>query len=433
MTPNPLKRRVLLIVEAANPEWVSVPLVGWSLATALARRHEAHIVTQIRNRDAFLRAGLVEGQDFTAIDSEAFAKPMWALGEKLRMGQGKGWTMLQAISAVSYPYFEQLAWKTFGDAIKAGEYDLVHRITPLSPTISSSLAKKCAKANVPFLLGPLNGGVPWPKGFDSERRREKEWLSYLRSAYKLLPGRKSTLKHASAIIAGSLHTKGEVPAKYQDKTVFIPENAIDPERFNAMAEHKARPVRACFIGRMVPYKGPDMLIDAALPLVDAGKLELDLIGDGPMTPHLKAMADGHDGIRFHGWQAHGDVQKILAECNVMAFPSVREFGGGVVLEAMAVGVPPLIVDYAGPGELVSDGIGYKAPLGSRREIVEGFHNALSDLCEKPDELAKVGAAGRAFVEAHFTWDQKARQVSRVYDWVLDGGAKPDVFDGALNP
>ncbi|WGW04449.1 glycosyltransferase family 4 protein [Tropicibacter oceani] len=421
---NPVKRpRVLAIAEAANPEWVSVPLVGWSLATALRDVADVHIVTQVRNRDAFLRAGLREGSDFTAIDSEAFARPMWKLAERLRMGEGKGWTMVQAINAISYPHFERLVWKRFGDAITAGEYDVVHRITPLSPTISSSLAGKCAAAGVPFVLGPLNGGVPWPKGFEAERRAEKEWLSYIRSAYKLLPGRGATLRHASAVLAGSRHTAAEVARPGKDKIVYIPENGIDPARFNRCAAPTGV-LRGGFVGRLVPYKGPDMLIEAAAPLLRAGRMKLEIIGDGPMMPALKALAQGLEGITFHGWKPHQEVQDILASCHLLTFPSIREFGGGVVLEAMALGVVPMIVDYAGPGELVTSEVGIKVPCGTRQEIAQGFAEALTALADDPGPLPAMAQAARDRVQSHFLWSAKARQVARVYDWVLAGRPAP---------
>lgn len=420
--------RVLVIAEAANPEWVSVPLVGWSLAQALRGVADVHLVTQIRNRDAILRAGLVEGRDFTAIDSEALARPAWKLAQALRMGEGKGWTMVQAVNALSYPWFERLVWRRFGAEIRRGDWDIVHRVTPLSPTVASPLVPKVRAAGVPFVLGPLNGGVPWPAGFDAERRREREWLSYLRGAYRLLPGQRGTLA-ADAILAGSRHTAGELPARVQGRCIYIPENAIDPARFWRQAAHAAAGqdggvLRACFIGRMVPYKGPDMLLEAAAPLLAAGRMVLDMVGDGPMLEGLRRDAAGFgDAVRFHGWLDHEKVQDVAAGCSVLAFPSIREFGGGVVVEAMALGLVPLIVDYAGPGELVLPGTGVKVPIGPRDSIIAGVRAGLERLAADPAARAEMGAAARARVLALLTWQAKAAQVAEVYDWVR--GLRPD--------
>ncbi len=413
-----------MLAEAANPDWVSVPLVGWSLARALDEVADVHLVTQVRNRAAILNAGLVEGVDFTVIDSERLAKPMWALGRALRMGEGKGWTALQAVGAVSYPYFERLVWQRFGQDLAHGMYDVVHRVTPLSPTQNSPLAARCAALGIPFVLGPLNGGVPWPRAFDAARRAEREWLSYARGAYRMLPGRARMLAAAGAILAGSRHTASEIPDRHRDKVIWLPENAVDPARFSRVAARADGPLRACFIGRMVPYKGPDMLLQAAAPLLRDGRLVLDMIGDGPMMGALRAQAASLGaGVTFHGWLAHAQVQDVASRSQVFAFPSVREFGGGVVLEAMALGLAPLVVDYAGPGELVRTGTGYTVPLGDRAAIVDGFTAALARLADRPDEVAATGAAARAEVLAHFTWSAKAAQVAQVYDWVL--GRRPD--------
>lgn len=423
-TPAPTspRRRVLVIAEAANPEWVSVPLVGWSLYAALRDVADVHLVTQVRNREAILRAGLREGIDFTAIDSEAIERPFWKLASVLRMGQGKGWTVTTALSSLTYPYFERLVWARFRADLQARRYDLVHRITPLSPTVVSPIAARCRSIDIPFVVGPLNGGVPWPPGFDRERRREREWLSYVRGLYKLLPGRSRMLAASSAIIVGSRHTGTEIPARYRDRMIYLPENAIDPARFNRRAAQRTEGVlRACFVGRLVPYKGPDMLIEAVAPLARSGRIRLDIVGEGPLRQDLETLVQslGVGGaVTFHGNVPHRAVQEILCENNVLAFPSVREFGGGVVLEAMSLGVVPVIVDYAGPGELVTAETGFKVPIGSRAEIIEALRHRLESLAADPSPLPAMGLRGIEEVARNFTWSAKARRVTEIYEDVL---------------
>ncbi len=419
--------KILLIAEACNPEWTSVPLEGWAHSQAIARATDAHLVTQIRNRDALLRAGLLETQDFTAINSEAVAAPLHKFASAIRGGAGKGWTTNTAVEAFAYYYFEHLVWKTFGTRIKSHHYDVVHRLTPLSPTVPSLLAKKCARAGVPFTLGPLNGGVPWPREFDTARRKEKEWLSYIRSAYRLLPGHRSTLQHAAAIIVGSADTCKQIPARHQHKTFYIPENAIDPQRFNITRQHSAqKPLRAVFVGRLVPYKGADMLLEAAAPLIRDGLLTVNIIGDGPQMPELQALVKTqniHHGVKLSGWVPHTQLQNELAQADIFTFPSIREFGGAVVIEAMAVGLVPIVVNYAGPSELVSDRTGFRVPLGSRAQIIAGFHKILLQLAQHPEQIDALAPAALRRAHEHFTWPVKAQQLLKVWDWVTNAKEK----------
>jgi len=429
--------RVLLIAEAANPEWVSVPLVGWSLCDAIRRLCATHLVTHVRNREAIVRAGLVEGRDFTAIDSEAVAAPIYRLATLVRGGEGVGWTSLTALSALSYYYFEHLVWKRFGDAIRRHEYDLVHRVTPLSPTTPSTLARRCARASTPFVLGPLNGGVPWPKEFDAARRKEREWLSYIRGAYKLMPAYRSTLASSAAIMAGSRSTLENIPARLRDKCVYLPENAVDVSRFTYTGGvSPSGPLRACFVGRLVPYKGPDMLIEAIAPLAREGRITLDVYGDGPLMPQLRGLVERHgvsSSVTLHGWVAHQELQARMRQSQLFLFPSVREFGGGVVLEAMSLGIVPVVVDYAGPGELVTGDVGYKVPLGTRAQIIERLSSLVRELAREPGELKAKSAAARARVQELFTWEAKAHQVAEVYRWSLGRRGRPSFFDQPATP
>jgi len=423
------KIRALVLAEAANPEWVSVPLVGWSHAEALSRHAQVHVVTQVRNREAILRAGWREGVEFTSIDNESSARAVWKTSELVRGGSGKGWTTVTALSALPYYHFEHLVWRRFRNDLLARKFDVVHRVTPLSPTTPSLLARHCRGAGVPFVLGPLNGGVPWPKEFREAQHQEREWLAYVRDAYKLLPGYRSTRQDSAAILVGSQATFAHLPKRHRDRAVYVPENAVDPARFPSVERSIARkPLRVIFVGRLVPYKGADMLIEAMAPLISQGRLELEVVGDGPEMPALRRLLGelGLGGrVALPGWVLHTELHERMARADIFAFPSVREFGGGVVLEAMAMGLVPVVADYAGPRELVSDATGIRVPLGRRTELVAGFRRALEQLAERPDFVRTTGERARRRVLELFTWDAKARQTCDVYRWVLGARDKPD--------
>ncbi|MHC5211501.1 MAG: glycosyltransferase family 4 protein [Planctomycetota bacterium] len=436
--------RVLLLAEAANPEWVSVPLEGWSHGRALCELVDGHLVTQVRNREAILRAGLEEGRDFTAIDSERVAGPMHRLANALRGGKGRGWTTMMAFSAIPYYYYERLVWRRFGPELRRGAFDLVHRLTPLSPTVPSLLAARCRRHGVPFVVGPLNGGVPWPRAFGGARRAEREWLSYVRSLHRWMPGYRSMRKHASAILVGSIDTWEQMEARDRDRCVYIPENGIDPARFGVRRTRRAgRPLRLAFLGRLVPYKGADLLIQAAAPLVRAGDAVVRIYGSGPEEDRLAALAATEgisDGVEFCGWLDAARVPEALADCDLFVFPSIREFGGAVVLEAMAVGLVPVVVRYGGPAELVTPETGFAVEPGNAEEIVERVRAQLQRLVQHPEEIERRVEPARRRVRAQFTWAAKARQVRQVYEWVLgrragkpDFGMPLDDGDGAPRP
>ncbi|HTP28459.1 MAG TPA: glycosyltransferase family 4 protein [Anaeromyxobacteraceae bacterium] len=432
MNASTHRMRVLLIAQQCNPDWVSVPLVGWSHSRALASLTDAHVVTHAHNRENLARAGLAEGSSFTAVDpavADAIVRRISSL-LGVPFGSQKGWTTLTALSLLSYYYFERQVWRTFGRRIRAGEFDIVHRLTPLSPAIPSPIAPRCAKVGVPFVLGPINGGLPWPAGFGHVRASEREWLSYVRAVHRWLPGYRSTRSAAAALIAGSRQALAEVPPRYQGKAVYVPENAIDPSRFGMASGTVALdpPLRVAFVGRLVATKGVDILLEAAAPLVRAGKVHIDVIGDGPDGPALRALADREGilaNVDFAGWIDHRALTVRLQKSHVFGFPSVREFGGGVVLEAMALGLVPIVLDYGGPGELVSSSTGFALPMGPREALVQRFRGTLEHLAANPSLVRSMSERARHRVHTSFTWTVKAAQVLEIYRWILGQREKPD--------
>jgi glycosyltransferase involved in cell wall biosynthesis len=77
-----------------------------------------------------------------------------------------------------------------------------------------------------------------------------------------------------------------------------------------------------------------------------------------------------------------------------------------------------VVDYGGPGELVTAATGIKVGLGERDDIVPAMADAITRLIAEPETVERMAAAGRQRIETLFSWRRKAQQVTAVYDWVL---------------
>jgi len=414
--------RVLLIAEACNPTWTSVPLVGYNFARALAARPDLRItlVTHVRNRDGINTSDLGRLAEVAYIDNEFIARPVYRLARLLRGGDQLGWTIDTALAWPSYVVFEHMLRHEFGRRLERGEFDLIHRVTPLSPTAVSPLV---AKTNVPMMAGPLNGGLRWPKEFPELIRREREWLVPLRNVYKLLPYHRSTYRYLAAVITASRSTAAEIPGHFHGQRFHLPENGVDPARF-PIAERWPEPdgrFRFVTVGRIVPYKGLSLTLEAIRRSPKLQQCELAVIGDGPdRAAHERFVTDhGLTGcVTFCGQVPQPVLAEQMHRSQVFVFPSLREFGGGVILEAMACALPCLIVDYGGPGELLSPATGVKLPMRPREELVELLRAAMEGLAADPAACRRMGEAAAAEVRKVHTWDAKAARIAEIYRCVL---------------
>src|SRR5437762_411380 len=214
--------RVLVLAPDSNPEGVSIPYVTYSHAAALAQLHDVTLVVgspvekNVRRAKAPFRT--IEVVRMPILE-RMYA---WSLRWIFKYNFAS-----QSLTALGYPFslaFEWRAWRQLRHRIFAGEFDIVLRILPMTAVLPSPFAFFLRNGPIPFVIGPINGGLPYVQGF-SQAKNEKQWISGLRNLYRLLPFARSTYRDATAIIAASSQTYAEF-AEYSDKLFFVPEPGI---------------------------------------------------------------------------------------------------------------------------------------------------------------------------------------------------------------
>jgi glycosyltransferase involved in cell wall biosynthesis len=111
---------------------------------------------------------------------------------------------------------------------------------------------------------------------------------------------------------------------------------------------------------------------------------------------------------------------------VFVFPTLRDNGAGVVFEALATGAVPVVVDFGGPGDIVHPGVGYKVAMTTEDDIVAQIERILMELAHDRDKLEQLRRQGMDYVRDCLSWDAKAQSVTRVLNWVVQRGPKPDL-------
>lgn len=418
--------RILLLASFCDPEGVSMPYVTYSHAAALAQIHDVDLVIGSPSEQHVRRAnGAFRSIEVVRMPSLE-RMHAWSMQKIFKYNYDT-----QVLTAFSYPFalaFEWTAWRQLRNRIYAGEFDIVLRLLPMSPVIPSPFAYFLRKGPIPFVIGPLNGGLPWPSGF-SQLENQKEWISNLRSLYRYLPFARSTYRHAAAIIAASSQTYAEFAA-YSDKLFFVPEPGIarslcSPDSRNRGGDAKLELV---FVGGLVPRKACDLALRAAAPILRNGSARFNVIGDGPERKRLGELAKSlgiEKTVVFSGWLDHAEVLKQLRFADVFIFPSLRDNGAGVVFEALASGAVPVVADFGGPGDIVHPDVGYKVALTSENDIVAQMEQILGALVHDRRLLQKLRRQGMIYAREQLTWEAKAAETNQVLHWVLQKAPKPD--------
>jgi len=407
---------ILLSAYQCGPGMGSVSQIGWEWYSRLSDRGPVTLVTHARNRLALEAAGApLPGTEVIYIDTEWFAGPLYRFARWL-FPRSEHPVFL--ISSFDFFVYDAAARRMLARRRRDGQtWDVIHQPTPVSPLAATTLHR----LGLPLVVGPWNGGLRSPEGFPEIMRAESGWLYSVRHLGRWLDRLLGCTRQAQVILAATRATREALPASAQARTRFMLENGVDlatfPDSPWPPAPGPGRPLQILFVGRLLPFKGVSMLVEALEQFTREHPAQLHVVGDGTERLLLQTQVERlglASQVHFHGALSHADIAALMRGSHVFCLPSVRESGGAVLLEAMSSGRPVIALDYGGPAEVVNETVGRLIPAHDRPQVVAGLVECLRNVVEQPVLWAKRGQAGRQRVAREFAWDAKINQALAIY-------------------
>jgi glycosyltransferase involved in cell wall biosynthesis len=187
-------------------------------------------------------------------------------------------------------------------------------------------------------------------------------------------------------------------------------NGVDVDTFAPLPRRPPGRRRVGVVGRIEPRKGVDVALEALAPFED---VEIDVVGDGPDAPAIRALARSLGMLgrtRFRGHVA--DVHAALGEVDMVVSGARKEGLGLALLEAMAARRLVVATPTGGVPEFLHDGrTGFLAANGTKEALSRAVARALA----VPDTTTEaILERARAAVVSRFSLTAMCRAYAAIY-------------------
>jgi len=424
--------RVLIVAENASARFGGEAALPLHYYRELRTRGTATwLLTHARTRQELTEA-FPGDPNIVYVEDSAWHRLLWRLGA--RLPAQIRYLTTEFLSRIS----TQLAQRRIARRlIRDHQLDVVHQPIPVSPREPSLLYG----LGCPVVIGPMNGGMNYPPAFAAhEGRTERLFLNWGRASAAalnfLMPGK----RRAALLLVANERTHRALPAGTCPRVEEVMENGVDLSLWKtargsseARDDDTRRGTVFVFMGRLIPLKCVDLLLRAFAAARDQASMRLWILGDGPERVRLEQLAielglrgggaDDPGVAHFAGWLPQASCLKWLVDADCLVLPSVRECGGAVVLEAMALAKPVIAAAWGGPLDYLDPTCGVLVPVSSADELVAGLEAAMVRLAASPALRRALGEAGALKVQAEYNWKTKADRIVELYRRAVQPGVE----------
>lgn len=318
--------------------------------------------------------------------------------------------------------FHRRARRWIRRALADGDrFDVAHQVAPIAMRYPSP----AVNLGIPLIMGPVGGSLTSPPGF-VEEEGATAWYQRLRGldAWRMRndPLLRRTYQNADVVVGVADYVRTFLADVNLQRFEIMSETAVTELHDPVDRSARTGPVRLLHVGRIVRTKGLRDVIRAMHEIRDLDVV-LDVLGDGndrSACEELIAELGLGDRITLHGAVPRATVDEFYRRADVFVFPSYREPGGNVSLEAMSWGLPVIVCRVGGPGANVDDSCAISLDAHDPHQLAADCAAAMRLLVTEPERRRAMGEAGRHHVLDTHLWSQRVEQMSDLYSELAEG-------------